>query len=57
VTETLSGLRDDVKKPTEAKKQLTDEAIRTLGNSVTDGLLRLRNCRPGQPASPRTPSA
>jgi hypothetical protein len=48
LTETLSGLRDDVKKLTEAKVQLTDEAIRELGKSVIDGLLQLRNCRPAQ---------
>jgi len=57
LTGTLTGLRDDVKKLTEAKDQLTDEAIRQLGQSVTDGLLRLRNCRPAQPQSPRAPSA
>jgi len=48
LTGTLTGLRDDVKKLTEAKDQLADEAIRALGNSLTDGLLRLRNCRPVQ---------
>jgi hypothetical protein len=58
LTETLSGLRDDVRKLTEAKTQLTDEAIRALGSSVTDGLLQLRNCRPAQaPQSPRAPPA
>ena len=56
LTEMLSGLRDDVKKLTEAKTQLTDEAIRTLGGSVTDGLLRLRNCGPAQSQSLRAPS-
>jgi len=58
LTETLNGLRDDVKKLTEAKTQLTDEAIRALSSSVTDGLLQLRNCRPTQaPQLPRAPSA
>lgn len=58
LTETLTGLRDDVRKLTEVKTQLTDEAIRELGKAVTDGLLQLRNCRPAQtPPSPRAPAA
>ena len=54
MTQALAALKATI---TNAGTQLADDAIRQMGNSITDGLLRLRHCQPatepmGQRAAP-----
>ena len=45
--ERLTGLNTSLERLRGARSILTDEAIGQLGRSVTDALMRLRNCSPG----------
>jgi hypothetical protein len=44
LTDGISGLRSDVAKLTTVKAQMTDQAFRTLGAALTEGIVGLRQC-------------